>query len=128
MAESALQLVSEIDTHLRRQTHPNKDSIVKSLRQAGSALSQLLQSSTNETKYDLVVAKDGTGNFTTISEAVDVAPNSCATRFVIYIKAGAYFENVEVVKKKTNLMFLGDGIGNTIVKASWNVVDGWTTF
>lgn len=49
-------------------------------------------------------------------------------RFVIYIKAGAYFENVEVVKKKTNLMFLGDGIGNTIVKASRNVVDGWTTF
>ncbi|KAM1000482.1 hypothetical protein EV1_007199 [Malus domestica] len=119
MAESALQLVSEIDTHLRRQTHPNKDSIVKSLRQA---------SSKNETKYDLVVAKDGTGNFTTISEAVDVAPNSCATRFVIYIRAGAYFENVEVVKKKTNLMFLGDGIGNTIVKASRNVVDGWTTF
>ncbi|CAN6690464.1 unnamed protein product [Malus baccata var. baccata] len=89
---------------------------------------RLLQSSTNETKYDLVVAKDGTGNFTTISEAVDVAPNSSATRFVIYIKAGAYFENVEVVKKKTNLMFLGDGIGNTIVKASRNVVDGWTTF
>ncbi|KAB2605141.1 pectinesterase-like [Pyrus ussuriensis x Pyrus communis] len=89
---------------------------------------RLLQSSTNETKYDLVVAKDGTGNFTTISEAVAVAPNSSATRFVIYIKAGAYFENVEVVKKKTNLMFLGDGIGNTIVKASRNVVDGWTTF
>lgn len=41
---------------------------------------RLLQSSTNETKYDLVVAKDGTGNFTTISEAVAVAPNSSATR------------------------------------------------
>lgn len=47
---------------------------------------------------------------------------------MIYIKAGAYFENVEVVSKKTNLMFLGDGIGKTVVKASRNVVDGWTTF
>ncbi|XP_059437559.1 pectinesterase-like [Corylus avellana] len=89
---------------------------------------KLLQSSVNETEYDLVVAKDGTGNFTTIGEAVAVAPNSSTTRFVIYIKAGAYFENVEVVSKKTNLMFIGDGIGKTIVKASRNVVDGWTTF
>ncbi|CAL9023968.1 unnamed protein product [Prunus brigantina] len=89
---------------------------------------KLLQSVANGTKYDLVVAKDGTGNFTTISDAVAVAPNSSATRFVIYIKSGAYFENVEVVRKKTNLMFLGDGIGKTVVKASRNVVDGWTTF
>lgn len=49
-------------------------------------------------------------------------------RFVIHIKAGAYFENVEVIRKKTNLMWVGDGIGKTVVKASRNVVDGWTTF
>lgn len=89
---------------------------------------KLLQSTVNVTKYDLVVAKDGTGNFTTIGEAVAAAPNSSDTRFLIHIKAGAYFENVEVERKKTNLMFIGDGIGKTIVKASRNVVDGWTTF
>lgn len=89
---------------------------------------RLLQATTNATKYDLVVSKDGSGNFTTIGAAVDAAPNSSTTRFVIYIKAGAYFENVEVVRKKTMLMFLGDGIGKTVVKASRNVVDGWTTF
>lgn len=49
-------------------------------------------------------------------------------RIVIHIKAGAYFENVEVIRKKTNLMFIGDGIGKTIVKGSRSVVDGWTTF
>ena len=47
---------------------------------------------------------------------------------MIYIKAGAYFENVEVARKKTKLMFIGDGIGKTVVKASRNVVDKWTTF
>ncbi|KAG0488102.1 hypothetical protein HPP92_006648 [Vanilla planifolia] len=77
---------------------------------------------------NLVVAKDGSGNFTTVGEAVAAAPNNSATRFVIYIKAGGYFENVEVGKKKTNLMFVGDGIGKTVIKASRNVVDGWTTF
>ncbi|PRQ26416.1 putative pectinesterase [Rosa chinensis] len=95
----------------------------------GSKARKLLQtSSANQTQFDLVVAKDGSGNFTTITDAVATAPNSSATRFVIYIKAGAYFENVEVVSKKKNLMFLYYGIGKTVVKASRNVVDGWTTF
>jgi len=82
----------------------------------------------NATVADLVVAKDGSGNFTTIMEAVNATADHSKSRIVIYIKAGAYFENVEVVKKKTNLMFIGDGIGKTVVKASRNVVDGWTTY
>ncbi|XP_061967089.1 pectinesterase [Populus nigra] len=89
---------------------------------------KLLQASANATKFDLIVAKDGTGNFTTISEAVRAAPNSSDTRFVIHIKAGAYFENVEVERKKKMLVFIGDGIGKTVVKANRSVVDGWTTF
>lgn len=89
---------------------------------------RLLQAAVNETKFNLVVAKDGSGNFTTVGEAVAAAPNSSTTRFVIYIKAGAYFENVEIERKKTNLMFVGDGIGKTLIKADRNVVDGWTTF
>ncbi|KAJ0976295.1 hypothetical protein J5N97_018260 [Dioscorea zingiberensis] len=89
---------------------------------------KLLQTAGNATKANLVVAKDGSGNFTTVSDAVDAAPNKTQTRFIIYIKAGAYFENVEVPKSKTNLMFIGDGIGKTVIKASRNVVDGWTTF
>ncbi|URD79606.1 pectinesterase [Musa troglodytarum] len=89
---------------------------------------RLLQAAANTTTPNLIVAQDGSGNFTTISDAVAAAPNKSETRFVIYIKAGAYFENVEVGKSKTNLMFMGDGIGKTVVKASRNVVDGWTTF
>ncbi|KAJ8749596.1 hypothetical protein K2173_026245 [Erythroxylum novogranatense] len=89
---------------------------------------KLLKDPANATKYNLIVAKDGTGNFTSISEAVATAPNSSATRFVIYIKSGSYFENVEVETKKTMIMFVGDGIGKTTVKASRNVVEGWTTF
>lgn len=79
-------------------------------------------------KIDVVVAKDGTGNFTTVGEAVSAAPKKSENRFVIYIKEGAYFENVEVDKKKTNIMLLGDGIHKTWIKADRNVVDGYTTF
>ncbi|OIW12976.1 hypothetical protein TanjilG_15425 [Lupinus angustifolius] len=89
---------------------------------------KLLKASVNDIKFDVVVAKDGSGNFTTIREALDVTPNYSTTRFVIHIKAGAYFENVEVVWEQTNLMFVGDGIGKTVVKGNRNAVDGWTTY
>lgn len=35
-----------------------------------------------------VVAKDGSGDFRTVSDAVAVAPNNNQARWVIYIKAG----------------------------------------
>ncbi|XP_047066499.1 pectinesterase-like isoform X2 [Lolium rigidum] len=79
-------------------------------------------------KADAVVAKDGSGAYTTVSAAVAAAPTNSKTRYVIYIKAGTYMENVEVGKKHKNLMFVGDGIGKTVIKASLNVVDGSTTF
>ncbi|KAK4406989.1 putative pectinesterase/pectinesterase inhibitor 39 [Sesamum angolense] len=89
---------------------------------------RLLQTATNATKYDLVVAQDGSGNFTTINEALAAAPNNSDTRFVIYIKGGAYYEYIEVVRKQTMIIFLGDGIGKTLIKGNRSVVDGWTTF
>ncbi|KVI12485.1 pectinesterase-like [Cynara cardunculus var. scolymus] len=89
---------------------------------------RLLQLATNETVYDLVVAKDGSGNFTTIGEALNAAPNSSTTRFVIYIKSGAYYEYLEVINKKRMIMLVGDGIGKTLIKGNRSVVDGWTTF
>uniref|UniRef100_A0A1J3ISS2 Pectinesterase n=1 Tax=Noccaea caerulescens TaxID=107243 RepID=A0A1J3ISS2_NOCCA len=87
---------------------------------------RLLQGST--VKADATVAADGSGDFTTIVAAVAAAPEKSNKRFVIHIKAGVYKENVEVTKKKTNIMFLGDGRGKTIITGSRNVVDGSTTF
>ncbi|KAJ0265088.1 pectinesterase/pectinesterase inhibitor 39 [Hirschfeldia incana] len=77
-----------------------------------------LHAPVEETKFNLTVAKDGTGKFNTINAAVSAAPNSSITRFVIYIKRGVYFENVEIPKKKTMIMFVGDGIGRTVIKAN----------
>ncbi|CAK9164080.1 unnamed protein product [Ilex paraguariensis] len=89
---------------------------------------RLLQAPVNQTKYNLVVAKDGSGNFRTIGEALAASPNSSTTRFVIYIKTGAYYEYIEVERRKTNLMFVGDGIGKTLIKGNRSFGGNWTTF
>ncbi|XP_028787754.1 pectinesterase [Neltuma alba] len=92
-----------------------------------SAADRHLLQATN-VKPNVVVAADGSGDFKTVGEAVAAAPEKSKNRYVIKIKAGVYRENVEVSKKKTNIMFLGDGRSNTIITGSRNVVDGSTTF
>ncbi|KAK4803077.1 hypothetical protein SAY86_001280 [Trapa natans] len=90
---------------------------------------KLLQSSSPASKANIVVAKDGSGNYRTITEAVTAASKRSGTsRYIIYIKAGTYKENVEVGSKLKNIMFVGDGIGKTIVTGSRSVGGGSTTF
>lgn len=84
---------------------------------------KLLEASGSEIVADVVVAKDGSGNFTTVGEAVAAAPNNGKTRHVIYVKEGVYDEIVEVGKKKKNIMIVGDGMDLTIITGRLNVVD-----
>ncbi|OAY79335.1 Pectinesterase 1 [Ananas comosus] len=77
---------------------------------------------------NVTVAADGSGDFGTVQEAVNSAPNEGKARYVIYVKAGTYKENVAVGKSKTNVMIVGDGMNSTVITGSLNVVDGSTTF
>ncbi|XP_058104588.1 probable pectinesterase/pectinesterase inhibitor 36 isoform X2 [Magnolia sinica] len=82
-------------------------------------------------KADFVVAKDGSGNYKTINEAVAALAqrgHRRPYRVVIYVKSGVYVENVEIDRDMKNVMFVGDGIDRTIVTGSQNVPDGSTTF
>ncbi|KAJ1385575.1 Pectinesterase, catalytic [Sesbania bispinosa] len=79
----------------------------------------------------VVVNPDGSGDFTTINDAVDAAPNNTGTNngyYVIYVVAGIYNEYVSIAKSKENLMIIGDGINSTVITGNRSVVDGWTTF
>ncbi|KAK4572839.1 hypothetical protein RGQ29_031022 [Quercus rubra] len=58
MAESAFQLVSEIGTQLGRQTRSGKDSLLKLLKQAANALSEIEQPSTSEAARKLEAIKN----------------------------------------------------------------------
>ncbi|CAL4969913.1 unnamed protein product [Urochloa decumbens] len=78
---------------------------------------------------DIVVAKDGTGTHATIGDAVRAAPECSERRTVIHVKAGRYEESVKVGMRKTNLVFVGDGKGVTVVAGNRSVADSnCTTF
>ncbi|KAH6793315.1 pectin methylesterase 1 [Perilla frutescens var. hirtella] len=92
----------------------------------GAAERRLLQES--RPKPDLTVAKDGSGDVTTLKEAVGKIKKKNKTRFVIYVKAGVYVENVLLEKAHWNVMIYGDGAAATVVSGSKNFVDGTPTF
>ncbi|KAF2569422.1 hypothetical protein F2Q68_00025919 [Brassica cretica] len=74
-----------------------------------------------------VVAKDGSGNFKTISEAVNACPEKNPGRCIIHIKAGVYKEMVRIPKKKNNIFMFGDGATKTIITFDKSVALSKTT-
>ncbi|KAI4369380.1 hypothetical protein MLD38_017823 [Melastoma candidum] len=89
---------------------------------------QLLTSNPLDMHVDAIVASDGRGHYQTITDAINEAPAYSGRRYVIHIKKGVYSENIDMKKKKTNIMLVGDGIGATIVTGNRNFMQGMTTF
>ncbi|GAA0162695.1 hypothetical protein Leryth_007696 [Lithospermum erythrorhizon] len=83
----------------------------------------------NSLKPDVTVCKDGC-DYKSIQEAVNMAPDHLVNlRFVVHIKEGVYVEKVRVPLEKTNLVFLGDGMGKTVITGKDNVgLAGTSTF
>nr|DAD33970.1 TPA_asm: hypothetical protein HUJ06_012821 [Nelumbo nucifera] len=75
-----------------------------------------------------VVAKDGSGQYKTIAEAIAAYPKNSASRYVIYVKAGTYDECITITKEKTNILMYGDGPTSTIITGHKSNRDGITTF
>ncbi|KAL5065683.1 hypothetical protein RYX36_027420 [Vicia faba] len=82
----------------------------------------------NEITADVVVAADGSGNYSNVTDAVNAAPELNMKRYVIYVKKGVYNENVEITKKKWNVMMIGEGMYATVISGSRSCVDGWKTY
>ncbi|XP_026423708.1 pectinesterase-like [Papaver somniferum] len=89
---------------------------------------KLLETPSNAVTANVVVAKDGSGRFKSVQEAVTAAPNNTKTRYVIHVKKGVYKEKVEIGKKKINLMIVGDGMDATVITGSLNFIDGTSTY
>ncbi|KAF8025941.1 hypothetical protein BT93_F2694, partial [Corymbia citriodora subsp. variegata] len=144
----SLNQISSLVTHLLTMVHPSSSSnssaaaaaaggkgpgrklIDDSPRFPGWVRSgdrKLLQQASG-VAADLVVAQDGSGNFTRVGDAVEAVPDYGTRRFVIYVKKGVYRENVEIKKKKWNIMMVGDGMDATVISGNRSFVDGWTTF
>ncbi|XP_065879413.1 probable pectinesterase/pectinesterase inhibitor 51 [Euphorbia lathyris] len=72
-------------------------------------------------KIDATVSKDGKG-YKTVEEAISAAPsNLTGKKYVINIKEGVYDEMVRVPLEKKNIVFIGDGIGKTIITGNLTV-------
>ncbi|OVA03700.1 Pectinesterase [Macleaya cordata] len=71
---------------------------------------KLLQTSSTVIQANAVVAKDGSGDFETISDAIEAASGG---RFVIYVKSGMYKEKIHT--NKDGITLIGDGKYSTII-------------
>ncbi|XP_074321520.1 uncharacterized protein LOC141658473 [Silene latifolia] len=102
-------------------------------RPSGDQYKELLQSwNPTTSRADIVVAKDGSGKYQTINEAVNALGRMLINkvrgkRVVVHVKAGVYDENVEIGRHLRNVMFVGEGVDKTIVTARRNYIDGHTT-
>ncbi len=76
----------------------------------------------NPFNADMVVALDGSGNFTKIQDAIDAVPSNSDRRTVIYIKRGLYnTEKLIVPSDKKNVTFIGESRDETII--SYHIYD-----
>ncbi|KAM7275505.1 hypothetical protein ACFE04_017371 [Oxalis oulophora] len=68
--------------------------------------------------------------YNSVQDAVNAAPDNDATRkFVVRIKEGIYNEIVRIPFEKKNVVFIGDGMGKTVITGSLNVGQlGMTTY
>jgi len=89
---------------------------------------RLLESGDLKKKATIVVAKDGSGKYRTIGEALAEVEEKNEKPTIIYVKKGVYLENVRVEKTKWNVVMVGDGQSKTIVSAGLNFIDGTPTF
>lgn len=78
---------------------------------------KLLQATT--IKANAVVAKDGSGNYLTVSEAIQAASGG---RFVIYVKKGVYKEKIRT--NKDGITLIGDGKYASVIVGDDSVASG----
>ncbi|AWW32650.1 pectin esterase [Echinicola strongylocentroti] len=64
---------------------------------------------------DIVVAKDGTGDFLYIADALEAIRVYLPKPITVYIKEGVYKEKLEIPGTITNVTFKGDGPDKTII-------------
>ncbi|GAB2265074.1 hypothetical protein Dimus_000141 [Dionaea muscipula] len=91
----------------------------------------LLETPSSQIQADVIVSQGGeNGTVKTIAEAIRMAPQKSGLRFIIHVRTGRYVEkNLKVMRKKTNLWFIGDGKGQTVISGHRSVArDKITTF
>jgi pectinesterase len=66
-------------------------------------------------KYTFTVAKDGSGDYTFIQDAIDAMRAYPLAAITLYIKNGVYNEKIEVSANNTDVTFVGESVDSTII-------------
>lgn len=82
-------------------------------------LTNLLQAQTSnpsQYKYTFTVAKDGSGDYKYIQDAIDAMRVYPLAPITLYIKNGVYNEKIELPANNTDVVFIGEHVDSTIIK------------
>ena len=69
-------------------------------------------------KYVFTVAKDGTGDYKYIQDAIDAMRAYPLARITLYIKNGVYNEKIDLPATNTDVSFIGESVDKTIITFS----------
>ncbi len=120
------QIISEVNslpfqyTHTFSATQPEGEltlqlAVVSAENRTSSSTVtiRLIRPAGPAAKADIVVAKDGSGHFTTVQEAINSLPTNGTTRKTIFIKAGEYYEKIAVNRPFVTL--IGEQAETTVI-------------
>jgi pectin methylesterase-like acyl-CoA thioesterase len=65
--------------------------------------------------FDAVVALDGTGDYTSVSAAIDAAPTNASSPYLIFVKDGRYTGHVEIPANKPFIHLIGQSKDGVII-------------
>ena len=101
---------SKFQSHCRRE-RVGKLLVVVFLVFAGTRF----EAGASTNRVEVVVAADGSGDYTNVQSAVDAAPQNPARPYVIRIKPGIYKELIYVQREKRFLRFIGEDAAKTVL-------------
>ena len=102
---------------LKDNTHTNVAGARKIVELLLPAITGVIpELSAHVADYDFVVAKDGSGDFFTVQEAVNAAPDYCKQdETKIRIRKGVYAEKLTIPANKEKLHLVGEDAASTVI-------------